>query len=51
MFFVHASLLLLPPAVGFDGSEQYFRICSGSCAAFYLDDFISDFTEQRAYAI
>ena len=50
VFFVHARLLLLPP-VGFDGSEQYFRICSGSCAAFYLDDFISDFTEQRAYAI
>ena len=51
MFFVHASLLLLPPAVSFDGSEQYFWICSGSCPAFYLDDFISDFTEQRAYAI
>ena len=48
MFFVQASLLL---PVGFDGSEQYFWICNGSCAAFYLDDFISDFTEQRAYAI
>ena len=48
MFFVQASLLL---PLGFDGSEQYFWICNGSCAAFYLDDFISDFTEQRAYAI
>ena len=48
MFFVQACLQL---PVGFDGSEQYFWICNGSCAAFYLDDFISDFTEQRAYAI
>ena len=48
MFFVQACLQL---PVGFDGSEQYFWICNGSCAAFYFDDFISDFTEQRAYAI
>ena len=41
----------LPLPQGFDGSEQYFWICDGSCGAFYLDDFISDFTGQRAYAI
>ena len=41
----------LPLPQGFVGSEQYFWICDGSCGAFYLDDFISDFTGQRAYAI
>ena len=41
----------LPLPQGFDGSEQYFWIYEGSCGAFYLDDFISDFTGQRAYAI
>ena len=48
LFFGHARL---PLPQGFDGSDQYFWICEGSCGAFYLDDFISDFTGQRAYAI